>query len=98
MIAAVAAAAFAADPPKKGRIEQRKQNQQERIAKGVESGSLTPKEAAKLEAREANLNRTIRRDRKDGGGLTAKERARIEKRQDKLSRDIAREKHDKQKQ
>jgi hypothetical protein len=32
-----------------GRIQQRKENQQQRIANGVENGSLTPKETAHLE-------------------------------------------------
>src|SRR3984893_18872603 len=54
-----------------GRIQQRKENQQQRIANGVENGSLTPKETAHLENREANLNKEIRTDRKaNDGNLT----------------------------
>ena len=83
-------------PKKQGRVETRKDNQQDRIAKGVESGALTSKETAKLEAKEARLNREIKKDRQDGGGMTAKERNKIEKKQDKLSREIAKDKHDKQ--
>lgn len=86
----------AAAPKRKGRIQSRKQNQQERIGAGVESGALTPAEAAKLESKEARLNREIRKDRKDGGGLTQKERVKIERKQDRLSRQVAKEKHDRQ--
>jgi hypothetical protein len=78
------------------RIANRKQNQQTRIAEGVNSGELTAREAARLERKEAVLNRKIQKERMDGGGLTAKERVKIERRQDKLSREIAKEKHDRQ--
>jgi hypothetical protein len=79
------------------RIENRKDRQDARTNQGVQSGELTNKEAARLKARQANLNRKIRQDRKDGGGMTAAERARIEQRQDNISRDIYRQKNDAQK-
>lgn len=75
-------------------IRQRQRNQQKRIASGAASGQLTPRETAGLKQREAALNRTIRRDRKDGAGLTPAERRKIDRRQDRLSRDIYRQKHD----
>ena len=78
------------------RIEERKDRQDARIKEGRQSGQLTDKEAARLKAREAALNRKIRQDRKDGKGLTPAERARIEKRQDKISEDIYKQKHDAQ--
>jgi len=37
-------------------IKKRQENQQDRIAQGVGSGQLTPRETARLEHREANLN------------------------------------------
>ena len=76
-----------------GRIQQRKENQQERIGKGVQNGSLTARETANLEHKEAKLNREIRRDRVDGGGLTNMERAKINRQQNKLSRQIYKDKH-----
>jgi hypothetical protein len=79
-------------------VGKRQDAQQDRIAKGVASGQLTPKETARLETREANLNRTIRKDRRTGGHLSARERRQINRRQNQLSRDIARQKHDAQKQ
>jgi len=79
-------------------IKKRQENQQDRIAQGVASGELTPAETARLEKKEARLNRKIRKDRKDGNGLTAKERRQINRRQNQISNDIARQKHDAQKQ
>lgn len=79
------------------RIENRKERQKARVAEGVKSGELTKKEAAEIRARERNLNKQIREDRKDGGGLTPLERAKIEKRQDNISKDIYKQKHDAQK-
>jgi hypothetical protein len=37
-------------------IEQRKDNQQQRIGNGIENGSLTAKEAGKIESQEKGLN------------------------------------------
>jgi hypothetical protein len=69
-------------------------NQQDRIANGVKNGSLTPRETAHLENREANLNRTIAADRRgDDGHLTAGEKASINQRQNRISRGIYRDKH-----
>jgi hypothetical protein len=75
-------------------IHQRKENQQDRIANGVKNGSLTPRETSHLENREANLNHTIRADRKgDDGHLTPGEKASINNRQNRISRGIYRDKH-----
>jgi len=83
---------FAASGAEAGRIHARQVRQQRRIAEGIESGALTAREAARLEAREAALNREVRVLRRDG--LTPRERARIERQQNRLSRDIYRQKHD----
>jgi hypothetical protein len=75
-------------------IQQRKENQQDRIANGVANGSLTPHETANLERKEGALNRETRRDRRqNGGNLTNKEKARINRQQNALSRNIYRDKH-----
>lgn len=77
-----------------GRIQQRKENQQARIAEGVEKGTLSPKETANLEHKEAGLNKEIRHDRKENGGnLTNKEKAQVNRQQNRLSRQIYRKKH-----
>src|SRR5580704_12896591 len=76
------------------RIQDRKENQQDRIAQGVRSGSLTPHETANLEHKEAGLNREIRNDRRqNGGNLTNKEKAQVNRQQNRLSRNIYRDKH-----
>ena len=90
--AAVLSLAFAA-PAEAGRVGHRQERQQQRIARGVASGQLTARETARLERREAGLNRSVARMRSDGT-LTGAERARIEKRQDRISRGIYHQKHD----
>jgi len=75
-------------------IHDRKENQQDRIAQGVKSGSLTPHETANLERKEGRLNREIRTDRRqNGGNLTNKEKAQVNRQQNHLSRNIYRDKH-----
>lgn len=77
-----------------GEIQQRKENQQQRIGQGVESGRLTARETANLENKETRLNRETRDMREDNGGkLTARDRAQINRQQNRLSRNIYRDKH-----
>lgn len=77
-----------------GRIQERKENQQDRIAQGVRSGSLTPRETARLENHEARLNGEIRDMRQDNGGkLTPHDRRIVNRQQNRLSRQIYRDKH-----
>src|SRR5580658_10304836 len=76
------------------RIQERKENQQDRIANGVKSGSLTPRETAHLENKEAKLNKEIRTDRKaNGGNLTDNEKKQVNRQQNTLSKDIYADKH-----
>src|ERR1700736_4870428 len=75
----------AADPS----IAQRKENQQDRIANGVQSGQLTAGETSKLETKEAAINGETRADRAaNGGKLTAAEKQQINRQQNKLSNQI----------
>ncbi len=76
------------------KIHDRKENQQQRIAKGVKSGSLTPHETAKVENHESKLNKEIRTDRQaNGGNLTNNEKRQVNQQQNQLSNQIYREKH-----
>jgi hypothetical protein len=76
-------------------IQQRKENQQDRIGQGVQSGQLTAGEAAKLEGKEAALNREERNMRKlDNGKLNASDKRALTQQQNQLSKQIYREKHD----
>ena len=78
-------------------IHKRKEVQQKRIANGVENGSLTAKETAKLEAREAHNNKVIATERAaNGGTLTQAQKRQAARRQNAISKDIAKQKHDAQ--
>ena len=75
-------------------IKDRKENQQDRIAQGVKSGQLTAGETAKLETKEAGLNKEIRHDRRqNGGNLTNKEKRQVNRQQNRLSKQIYKDKH-----
>ncbi len=76
-----------------GKVGQRKENQQDRIAQGVQSGRLNAGQTAKLENREANINSQTRADRAaNGGKLTNAERKNINRQQNGASRAIYRDK------
>jgi hypothetical protein len=75
-------------------VNDRRENQQDRIANGVQSGQLTAGETKNLEGREANLNREIHDDRSaDGGKLTPQERRQVNRQQNHLSNSIYNDKH-----
>lgn len=55
----------------------------------MENGSLTARETANLEHKEAKLNKEIRTDRKqNGGNLTNNEKKQINRQQNRLSKNI----------
>lgn len=75
-------------------IHQRKENQQDRIANGIQSGQLTAGETSKLETKEAAVNGEIKADRAaNGGKLTDAEKAKINRQQNRLSKQIYNDKH-----
>lgn len=77
-----------------GKIAQRKENQQARIAQGVKSGQLTAGETANLEKKEAGLNKEIRTERKANGlSLTNNEKKQVNRQQNKIGKKIYDEKH-----
>ncbi len=78
-----------------GTFKRRAENQQDRVAQGVQSGQLTAHETAKLERKEARLNHEVRDMRQDNGGkLTDAEKAKVNRQQNRLSKNIYRQKHD----
>jgi hypothetical protein len=88
LIATAMPAAFAQN------INERKDNQQDRIAQGVQSGQLTAGESANLETKESALNHEEHNMRAaDDGYLTAADRAKLTHQQNSLSRQIYRKKH-----
>ena len=87
----ISSAAFA---QQEGSVNDRRADQQQRVANGVQSGQLTAGETKNLESREANVNREIRDDRAaNGGKLTAQEHRQINRQQNNLSRSIYNDKH-----
>jgi hypothetical protein len=75
-------------------IAQRKDNQQDRIAQGIDSDQLTAGETKNLETKEANVNKeehTMRSE--DDGHLTAADRAKLDNQQNHLSNQIYDDKH-----
>jgi len=75
-------------------VGQRKENQQDRIANGVQNGSLTPGETSNLEGKEAKINTETRQMRSaDEGHLTTADKTRLNNQQNKLSNNIYQDKH-----
>jgi len=91
MMGAVALTVVYAQPSEVGK---RRENQQDRIAQGVGSGSLTAGETANLEKKEAAINHEVRADRAlNGGKLTSQERKIVNGQQNVMSKQIYRDKH-----
>jgi hypothetical protein len=78
----------------KNKVDQRRENQQDRIAQGIKSGQLTAGKTAKLETQQKNINKQVAADRKaNGGTLTASEKKQINKEQNGASKNIYNKKH-----
>jgi hypothetical protein len=76
-------------------INQTKENQQDRIAQGVKSGTLSPAETVRLEHQEAGVNKEEAGMRaQDNGKLTAQDRKTLIHQQKVESKRIYRAKHD----
>ena len=75
------------------RINKREHYQQERIRQGVQNGSLTRHEAARLEAEQARIRVDEARAKADG---RVSERERLNHELDRSSKDIHYQKHDHQ--
>src|SRR6267143_5887609 len=88
------AATPAPEAKPKPTVAQRKENQQDRIANGVQSGQLTAGETAKLEKKEAAINKETAADRAaNGGKLTASEKKQVNRQQNQASKQIYADKH-----
>jgi hypothetical protein len=75
-------------------INERKENQQDRIANGIQSGELTAGETKNLEKKESDINHEEHDMRKlDNGHLTAADRTTLNQQQNKLSNNIYQDKH-----
>jgi hypothetical protein len=75
-------------------IQQRKENQQDRIANGIQDGQLTAGETKNLETKEAGVNKEEHNMRAaDGGKLTTADRAKLRTQQNQLSKQISTDTH-----
>lgn len=80
-------------------INQRKENQQDRIGQGVKSGQLTAGETSHLEKQESAINHEEHNMRQqDNGHLTKQDRRTLRHQQNQESRRIYRDKHNARKQ
>jgi hypothetical protein len=90
------AGAGVVDPghPRVNQVNRREGRQQQRIAQGIKNGSLSPKETANLEKREASVQKQEQKDMaKNNGHLTKAEQNQLNRRENRISRSIYRDKH-----
>lgn len=79
--------------PRVNQVNRREERQQQRIANGVKNGTLTPRQTAHLENREANLQNREQRDMAaHNGHLTKSEQRGLNRQENRISRSIARDK------
>src|ERR1700757_3062491 len=80
--------------PRVNQVNRRQARQQKRIANGIKNGSLSPKETANLEKREASVAKQEQRDMaKHNGHLTKAEQRQLNRRENRISRSIYKDKH-----
>ena len=81
--------------PRVNEVNQREQNQQDRIANGLKNGTLNAKQASNLEKREASVQKREQKDMaKNNGHLTKAEQRGINRQQNRVSRSIYKDKHE----
>jgi hypothetical protein len=75
-------------------VQKRKENQQDRIANGIQSGKLTAGETKNLEKKEAGVNKEeVAMRSSDKGKLTSADRTKLQNQQNHLSKQIYTDKH-----
>ncbi|MGO9123721.1 MAG: hypothetical protein ACLP6G_02410 [Terriglobales bacterium] len=80
--------------PRVNQVNGREEHQQQRIANGVKNGTLSPKETANLEKREASVQNREQKDMaKNNGHLTKAEQNGINRQQNRISKSIYKDKH-----
>jgi len=82
--------------PRVNQVNNREQHQQQRIANGIQNGTLNSKQASNLEKRETAVQNREKADMaKHNGHLTKNEQAGINRQQNRISHSIYEDKHDK---
>jgi hypothetical protein len=80
--------------PRVNEVNQREQNQQNRIANGIKNDTLSPKQASNLEKRETSVENREKADMsKHDGHLTKAEQRGINRQQNRISKSIYKDKH-----
>jgi len=90
-----AAAQYGHDPDSTARIDRRQEAQERRIERGIETGQITRREAARLREGQREIRRMERQALADGR-IDRWERRQIEQAQDRQDVLINRERHDRQ--
>src|SRR5271170_8048889 len=81
------------DHPRVNEVNNREENQQQRIGNGVKNGTLTPGQTANLENRENNVQNREKADMaKNNGHLTKSGQRGINRQQNRISHSIAKDK------
>ncbi len=79
-------------------VNERRDNQQQRIANGIHSGQMNAGEAARAENRQQQINQQVHADRAaNGGHLTQQEHQQVNREQNHASQQIHNEKHNEEK-
>jgi Skp family chaperone for outer membrane proteins len=80
--------------PRVNEVNQRAENQQKRIANGINNGTMSPRETANVEKREASVQKQEQNDMaKHNGHLTKVEQRQLNQRQNRISHSIYKDKH-----
>jgi hypothetical protein len=80
--------------PRVNQVNQREQNQQDRIANGMKDGQLTPGQAANLEKGQQRLENNEKKDMAaDNGHLTKQDQKQLNKEANRQSQKIYKDKH-----
>ena len=81
--------------PRVNQINQREQNQQDRIANGIKNDKLTPGQAANLEKGQQRLQNNEKKDMAaDNGHLTKKDQRQLNREANRQSKKIYKDKHE----
>jgi hypothetical protein len=80
--------------PRVNQVNQREQNQQDRIANGMKDGQLTPGQAANLEKGQQRLQNNEKKDMAaDNGHLTKQDQRQLNREANRQSKKIYKDKH-----
>jgi hypothetical protein len=83
--------------PRVNEVNRREQNQQNRIAKGIQNGKLSSRQTTNLEKRETSVQNREKKDMaQHNGHLTKAEQKGINRQQNRISKSIYKDKHPKQ--